>query len=103
MKHSAHRAFRRTKVTGCTAETGYHGAISRQVLGKVHLCLGSHELRRVDSLLVCILPCHKLCGTPPAGKDGLLLGREREGRGVTEIISEEMASTLAGAAHSTYM
>lgn len=66
----------------CSTEAGYHRAIGRQVLGKVHFCLRSHELSQV-AFGASSLPLHKFCGTPPARKDGLLLRGEGERGRVT--------------------
>ncbi len=79
---AAYQALGWPKVTGGSAETSYNRAVGCQVLCKVHVSLSGHELLRA-ALVARNLPCRKFSGTPPAGKDGLLLGREREGRGVT--------------------
>ncbi len=79
---AAYRALGWPEVTSGTAETGHHGTIGCQVLCKIHVSLGGHEPLR-PSLLARTLPWSKISGTPPAGKDCLLLGRERERPGVT--------------------
>jgi hypothetical protein len=76
-----HRVFCRGEVARRGAQAGYYRAVGGQVLCQVRLGLGYHELLQIP-FRASILATHELGRTPPAGKDGFLLGGERERRGV---------------------
>jgi len=94
-------------MTSSGTQAGYDRTVRGQVLGQIRLCLSRHELLRVCCAgLISVPRLHQLSGTPPPGKDGLLLGREGEGRGVAwdcSVVSTGVHGSLAHRRRRTHM